>query len=133
MDHVFEIGSVIGSWPEQYFTALRIVSAEYNTIAEFSTKGAIIRSRIRWHENSEKDFKYFLNLEKRRNKSHILKLADDTEINVPKAILEQGKMFYETSILLPPATARTVNHFLKILILLNSKQLNKGGTRASPS
>ena len=28
--------------------------AEYNTIAEYRTKGAIIRGRIRWHENGEK-------------------------------------------------------------------------------
>ena len=28
--------------------------AEYNTIAEYRTKGVIIRSRIRWHENGEK-------------------------------------------------------------------------------
>ena len=27
---------------------------EYNAIAEYRTKGAIIRSRIRWHENGEK-------------------------------------------------------------------------------
>ena len=72
--------------------------AEYKTIAEHRTKGAIIRSRIRWHENGEKNTKYFLNMEKRQHcKSHISKLKtnDDTEINDPKTILEQGKMFYK--------------------------------------
>ena len=38
--------------------------AEYNTIAEYRTKGAIIRSRTRWHENGEKNTTYFLNMEK---------------------------------------------------------------------
>ena len=28
--------------------------ADYNTIAEYRTKGAIIRSRIRWHEYGKK-------------------------------------------------------------------------------
>ena len=41
--------------------------AEYNTIAEYRTKGAIIRSRIRWHENGEKNTKYFLIMEKRQH------------------------------------------------------------------
>ena len=42
--------------------------AEYNTIAEYRTKGVIIRSRIRWHENGEKNTKYFLNMEKRQRR-----------------------------------------------------------------
>ena len=74
--------------------------AEYNTIAEYRTKGAIIRSRIRWHENGEKNTKYFPNMEKRQHcKSHISKLTtnDDMEINDPKTILEQRKMFYTSS------------------------------------
>jgi len=41
--------------------------AEYNAIAEYRTKGAIIRSRIRWHENGEKKTYYFLNMEKRQH------------------------------------------------------------------
>ena len=72
--------------------------AEYNTIAGYRTKGAIIRSGIRWHENGEKNTKYFLNMGKRQHcKSRISKLKenDDTEINDPKTILEQGKMFYK--------------------------------------
>ena len=38
--------------------------AEYNAIAEYRTNGAIIRSRIRWHESGEKNTKCFLNMEK---------------------------------------------------------------------
>ena len=39
--------------------------AEYNAIAEYRTKGAIVRRRIRWHENGERNTKYFLNMEKK--------------------------------------------------------------------
>ena len=69
--------------------------AEYNEIAEYRTKGAIIRSRVRCHENGEKNAKCFLNMENRQHcKSHISKLKtnDDMEIKDPKTILEQGKM-----------------------------------------
>ena len=71
---------------------------ELNVIAEYRTKGTIIRSKTRWHEQGEKNTKYFLNLEKRQHlKTHISKLKtnDDREITSPNAILEQGKMFYK--------------------------------------
>ena len=102
--------------------------AEYNTIAGYRTKGAIIRSGIRWHENGEKNTKYFLNMGKRQHcKSRISKLKenDDTEINDPKTILEQGKMFYKNCILRYTAKTRIIHYSLKTQILLNSKQLNK--------
>jgi len=62
----------------------KITLGENNAIAEYRTKGAIIRSRIRWYENGEKNTKYFLNMEKRQHcRSHISKLKtnDDSEIN----------------------------------------------------
>lgn len=38
---------------------------DYNMIVEYRIKGVIIRSRICWYENGEKNIKYFLNMEKR--------------------------------------------------------------------
>ena len=38
------------------------------------TKGCIIRSRARWSESGEKCNKYFLDLSKSYNKSHIKKI-----------------------------------------------------------
>ena len=37
-------------------------------IIEYKTKGAILRSKCRWHNEGEKNTKYFLNLEKRQYK-----------------------------------------------------------------
>ena len=73
--------------------------AEYDAIAEYRTKGALVRSMAKKNTKyGEKITKYFLNMEKRQHcKSHISKLKtnNDMEINEPKTILEQGKMFYK--------------------------------------
>ena len=36
------------------------------------TNGIIVRARARWHEHGERSTKYFLNLEKRKQKIHCL-------------------------------------------------------------
>ena len=41
-----------------------LVKLELQKIAEHKTKGAIIRSRARWYEHSERNSKYVMNLEK---------------------------------------------------------------------
>ena len=72
--------------------------AELNKIAEYRTKGAIIRSRTRWHESGEKNTKYFLNLQKRQHcKTHVskLKTIDERNITDPKESRDQGKLFYK--------------------------------------
>ena len=88
--------------------------AELNKIAEYKTKGAIIRSRTRWHEFGEKNTKYFLNLEKRQHcKTHISKLKtnNETEITDPKEILEQGKVFYKNLYTATPCNNSQYNLF----------------------
>ena len=90
--------------------------AELNAIAEYRTKGAIIRSRTRWHEQGEKNTKYFLNLEKRHHfKTHISKLKtnDDREITTPNDILEQGKMFYKNLYTAAPCNNSKYNLFFE--------------------
>ena len=72
--------------------------SELNKIAEYRTKGAIIRSRTRWHEQGEKNTKYFLNLEKRQSaKTYISKLKsqDGQEITNSDEILNCQKLFYK--------------------------------------
>ena len=49
---------------KENITKLYRLRSELNKIVEYRTKGAIIRSRTRWHEQGEKNTKYFLNLEK---------------------------------------------------------------------
>ena len=74
---------------KENITQLYHLRAELNKIMEYKTKGAIVRSRIRWHEEGEKNTKSFLNLEKRQHsKTHITKLKyDGREIDDPDEIL----------------------------------------------
>ena len=77
-------------------TKLYRLRSELNKIAEYRTKGAIIRSRTRWHEQGEKNTQYFLNLEKRQNaKTYIskLKIQDSLEITNADEILNCQKLF----------------------------------------
>lgn len=41
-------------------------------VVEYTTKGAIFRTRFRWHNEAEKITKYFLNLEKRHFKNGVI-------------------------------------------------------------
>ena len=79
-------------------TKLYRLRSELNKIAEYRTKGAIIRSRTRWHEQGEKSTKNFLNLERRQNaKTYIskLKIQDNLEITNADEILNCQKLFYK--------------------------------------
>ena len=42
--------------------------SEMEEIIEYRTRGAMLRSRTRWHNEGQKNTKYFLNLEKRHYK-----------------------------------------------------------------
>ena len=42
---------------------LEICKTNYEKAYEYITKGSILRSRVRWYEEGEKNTKYFLNLE----------------------------------------------------------------------
>ena len=64
--------------------------AELNKITVYKTKGAIVRSRIRWHEEGERNTKYFLNLEKRwHSKTHITKLKNEDGREITDPILSK--------------------------------------------
>ena len=71
---------------------------EIEKIEEIETKGAILRSKIRWSEAGEKNTKYFLNLERRNavNK-HIsqLQLENGDVTSDPKVILNEQKIYYQ--------------------------------------
>ena len=63
------------------------------------TRGAILRSRTRWHEHGERNNKYFYSLEKRnysRKSVTKLKLNDGSFTTNQFDILEEQKKFYET-------------------------------------
>ena len=70
---------------------------ELEKIEELETKGAILRSKVRWSEAGEKNTRYFLNLEKRNAvEKHICQLQLDSGeiITDHKRILEEQKHFY---------------------------------------
>jgi len=67
-------------------------------IIECRTKGAILRARCRWHNEGEKNTKYFLNLEKRHFNSGVitqLKTGDSSFVSTDKEILNECELFYK--------------------------------------
>ena len=69
---------------------------ELETIIEYQTKGAILRSKSRWYNEGEKNTKYFLNLEKRHCKQGTitqLKVNGKDLIQSVKEILHECEAF----------------------------------------
>lgn len=63
------------------------------------TKGAILRSKVRWHEEGERNTKYFYSLEKRHHDSKTvskLKVGENCYTEDQFEILEEEKKFYES-------------------------------------
>jgi hypothetical protein len=74
------------------------LKAKLSEIAEYKTKGLILRSQARWYEKGEKSTKYFLQLEKRNLiKKEIKKLQrnDGSFTTDDKEILHMQSKFYE--------------------------------------
>ena len=67
-------------------------------LLHYKTKGAILRSKVRWFEHSERNTKYFLNIEKKNFSQKAmtkLKLKDNTYSYDQFEILQE-KQFYES-------------------------------------
>ena len=65
--------------------------------SNYITEGIILRSKVSWYEQGEKNTKYFLSLEKRNKaKTHLRKLLTENshEITEPKEILNNIEHFY---------------------------------------
>ena len=66
-------------------------------IANSKEKSAMLRSKVRWHEEGERSTKYFANLEKKNfEKKHIsnLERQDGNLTSDPKEILKEGATYY---------------------------------------
>ena len=62
-------------------------------------KGAILRSKVRWHEEGERNTKYFYSLEKRHHDIKTvskLKVGENCYTEDQFEILEEEKKFYES-------------------------------------
>ena len=77
---------------------LNSTKARLNKIIAYKTRGTILRSRARWHEQGERNTKYFYSLEKRNYSRKVvtkLKLNDGSYTTNESDILEEQKTFYE--------------------------------------
>ena len=76
----------------------KFIKEELEKMEETETKGAIVRSKVRWAEAGEKNTKYFLNLEKKNAvDKHIcqLQVENGKIISDPTDILKEQKHFFE--------------------------------------
>ena len=83
---------------QQITEEIGIINSHGDEMSEYKTKGAIIRSRVRWYNDGEKNTKYFLNLEKRHLKQktrRCLHLSDNEVVNTDEEILKEAKSFYQ--------------------------------------
>ena len=72
--------------------------SEMEEIIQYRTKGAILRSRTRWHNEGEKNTKYFLNLEKRHYRQGTisrLKKNENDFATTDKEILLECESFFK--------------------------------------
>jgi hypothetical protein len=73
--------------------------AELEKIIEYRTKGAILRAKCRWHNEGEKNTKYFLNLEKRHFKNGVISQLKTGENEF--AMSDKEMPFYCSNIFTP--------------------------------
>ena len=82
----------------EIYKELDIKTLQLEKIAQYQTRGAILRSKARWYNEGEKNTKYFLNMQKRHfNKKTIKQLQSDKKgaINTDDQILQEAKSFYQ--------------------------------------
>ena len=86
-------------FPARQLLLLSQVPSCGKKIMLIKTKGAILRSKVRWHEEGERNTKYFYSLEKRHHDIKIvskLKVGENCYIEDQFDILEEEKKFYES-------------------------------------
>ena len=72
--------------------------SEMEVIIEYRTRDAMLRSRTRWHNEGEKNTKYFLNLEKRHYRQGTisrLKKSENDFATTDKEILQEFESFFK--------------------------------------
>ena len=80
-------------------TELRIKKQQLEEIIGYKTQGAIIRSKVKWYNEGERNTKYFHSLEKRHYNSKTIRnlVTDDgTRISRDVEILQEAKKFYKS-------------------------------------
>ena len=95
--HLFEIIHSNVALSEAVQNDFYNVKRELENIELERTRGIILRSKVQWTEEGEKNTSYFLRLEKN---NYCIKLitklqVEDETISEPSRILEEGKLFYQ--------------------------------------
>ena len=83
---------------ENIRTELRIKKQQLEEIIAYKTQGAILRSKVKWYNEGEKNTKYFHNLEKRHFNSktiRYLQSAIGKKLLTDVEILDEAKNYYE--------------------------------------
>ena len=96
---IYDLFSRAEKTERQILCELNSTKARLERIMVYKTRGAIPRSRARWHEHGERNNKYFYSLEKRnyaRKSVTKLKLNDGSFTTNQFSILEEQKKYYET-------------------------------------
>ena len=78
---------------------MRIKKQQLEEIIGYKTQGAIMRSKVNWYNEGERNTKYFHSLEKRHFNSKTIRnlITDDgTRISTDVEILQEAKKFYES-------------------------------------
>ena len=92
---------------------LELFKSELEEIIKVRTQGAILRCKIKWYNEGEKNTKYFLNLEKRHFKmstiSPQLKSTDQEYVTSDKEILAECETFYKELFSAPKNVIPTEN------------------------
>ena len=80
-------------------TELRMKKQQIEDIIAYKTQGAILRSKVRWYNEGEKNTKYFHSMEKRHFNSKTirnLKIENDKKISTDSEMLDEAKKYYES-------------------------------------
>jgi hypothetical protein len=105
------------------------LKTQLENIAEYKTKGLILRSQARWHEKGEKSTKYFLQLESRNKiKRSIKKLQkEDGSITTDAGdILKMQAKFYENLYKSKSSKSeQDINNYLSGIDIPNLEEVEK--------
>ena len=107
---------------------LNLIEAELDNIHKLRTKGAILRSKIKWAEEGEKSTSYFLNLEKTQQCNKVITqlIVENNVISDTEDILNEEKKFYQTLYTETKNVAQEdINKFTSLLNIERVKEEDK--------
>ena len=92
------IANTLANNSQDLWMELDMKRRDHETLIEYQTKGAIIRSKSRWYNEGEKNTKYFLSLEKRHCKQGTitqLRINENKLVQSDREILYECETFYK--------------------------------------